>query len=139
MNSTISSSLATGATTQIRNHFHITSETLLVLPTSIFLAGYIIGPFFWGPLSESYGRKWIMIIAFLIFTIFSAASAGAPSFAGLIVFRLFVGVAGSCPIAVVSGICADVYQEPVSRGKAMAIFMVSSNPANLQGPTLIKQ
>lgn len=103
MNSTISSSLAAGSTDQISEYFHITSQAQLVLPTSIFLVGYVIGPLFFGPLSESYGRKLIMIAAFAVFTIFTLACAVADTFAGLVVFRLLVGIPGSCAISVVGG------------------------------------
>ncbi|EAT90236.2 hypothetical protein SNOG_02024 [Parastagonospora nodorum SN15] len=53
MNSTMSSSLASGATPPISKHFGTTSEYLLILPTSMFLVGYVFGPMAWGPLSES--------------------------------------------------------------------------------------
>jgi hypothetical protein len=33
---------------------------------------------------------------------------------------------GSCAISVVGGICADIYHDPRSRGRSMAIFMVCS-------------
>jgi hypothetical protein len=82
----------------------------------------------WGPLSESYGRKWTMIVSFALFTVFSIASALSPNYAALVVFRLFVGIGGSCAISVVGGICADVYHDPVSRGRSMAIFMVGFCP-----------
>ena len=64
--------------------------------------------------------------AFLMLTVFSVASALAPNFAALVIFRLFVGVGGSAAISVVGGICADVYNNPISRGRSMALFMVST-------------
>jgi MFS family permease len=99
---------------------------MLILPTSIYLVGYVCGPMIWGPLSESYGRKGTMIYSFALFTIFSIATAVAPNFAALIIFRLIVGIGGSCAISVVGGICADIYHDPRSRGRSMAIFMVCS-------------
>ncbi|KAK7717020.1 hypothetical protein SLS57_006427 [Botryosphaeria dothidea] len=134
MNSTISSSLAAGSTDQISEYFHITSQAQLVLPTSIFLVGYVIGPLFFGPLSESYGRKLIMIVAFAVFTIFTLACAVADTFAGLVVFRLLVGIPGSCAISVVGGVIADVYNDPTSRGRAMALFMAATTFGPLIGP-----
>jgi predicted MFS family arabinose efflux permease len=65
-----------------------------------------------------------MVYSFAILTIFSVASALAPNFAALVVFRLFVGIGGSCAISVVGGICADVWHDPIKRGRSMAIFMV---------------
>jgi MFS family permease len=101
---------------------------MLILPTSIYLVGYVCGPMIWGPLSESYGRKGTMIYSFAMFTIFSIATAVAPTFAALIIFRLLVGIGGSCAISVVGGICADIYHDSRSRGRSMAIFMVWCEP-----------
>jgi hypothetical protein len=124
MNSTMNSSLAAGAVGPISHHFNEYNEYKLILPTSMYLVGYACGPMLWGPLSESYGRKGTMVISFAILTIFSIASAVAPNFAALVIFRLFVGVGGSCAISVVGGICADIYRNPKYRGRSMAIFMV---------------
>jgi MFS family permease len=124
MNSTMTSSLAAGAAVPISRHFNEYDEYKLILPTSMYLVGYACGPMLWGPLSESYGRKGTMVISFGIFTIFSVASALAPNFAALVIFRLLVGVGGSCAISVVGGICADIYHNPKYRGRSMAIFMV---------------
>jgi len=67
INSMMSSSLAAGATHPLSNYFHMTDQEQLVLPTSIFLAGHTFGPLLFGPLSESFGRKWTMIYAFMLF------------------------------------------------------------------------
>jgi MFS family permease len=102
-NSTIGSSLAANISPYISAEWNIHNTTLLILPTSIYLVGYVLGPLFWGPLSETYGRKYVMVVAFGIFTLFTMACALAPSFAALIVFRLIVGVGAACPISVVGG------------------------------------
>lgn len=100
---------------------HALTSVGIPIYRSIYLVGYVCGPMIWGPISESYGRKGVMIISFALFTVFSIASAVAPNFAALVIFRLFVGIGGSCAISVVGGICADIYHNPVSRGRSMAI------------------
>ena len=134
MNSTMSSSLAAGATRPISERFGETNEFRLILPTSIYLVGYMVGPLIWGPCSETYGRKWPMVTAFAMFTIFSIASAVSPNFASLVMFRWLVGVGGSCALSVVGGICADVYHDPVLRGRSMAYFMAATTFGPLLGP-----
>ncbi|KAH7406976.1 major facilitator superfamily domain-containing protein [Phaeosphaeria sp. MPI-PUGE-AT-0046c] len=134
MNSTMSSSLASGVTDPLSVYFNITSPYLLILPTSMFLVGYVFGPMAWGPLSEQYGRKGIMIYAFAILTVFSIASAVAPNFGALVVFRLMVGIGGSCAISVVGGICADVWHDPIKRGRSMALFMAATTFGPILGP-----
>lgn len=136
MNSTIASSLAAGATEPISKHFSEHNEYRLILPTSIYLVGYTCGPLIWGPLSESFGRKWPMIASFAMFTIFSIASAASPNFGALVVFRWLVGVGGSCALSVVGGICADVYHDSRSRGRSMAYFMAATTFGPVMGPLI---
>ncbi|KAL1962404.1 hypothetical protein VTN77DRAFT_9743 [Rasamsonia byssochlamydoides] len=123
MNSTISSSLPSGAISYLADHFHVTNQEQLVLPISVFLVGYVIGPLFCGPLSEEYGRKRPLLIGFILFNVFSLACALAPSFSALLVFRLLNGMAAAAPIAIVSGMFADIYNDPTERGRTMAYFM----------------
>ena len=88
----------------------------------------------WGPMSEQYGRKWVMVGSFALYTIFSIASAVSPNFAALVVFRLLVGTGGSCAISVVGGVYADIYHDPVSRGRSMALFMVGNTQTEATFP-----
>lgn len=89
----------------------------------MYLVGYIVGPVVFGPLSESYGRKGIMIATFFGFTVFTMACALAPNYPALLIFRILTGINASSPIAVTGGMYADVYNDPVTRGRAMATFM----------------
>lgn len=65
LNSTIGSSIASSASQEFSQYFHNDNQEQLVLPTSIYLVGYVLGPLLFGPLSESYGRKWVMIGTFV--------------------------------------------------------------------------
>lgn len=73
-------------------------------------------------MSEQFGRRWITIGTFLMFCLWMLACAVAPNWQAFLVFRLFVGIFASAPIAVVGGILADIYASPESRGRAMAAF-----------------
>ena len=126
LNSTIGSALPSMAVPFITEEFHITSSSQKVLPISVFLIGYVFGPLIWGPLSEQYGRRNLTFVTFTAFTLFTMACALAPNWPALLIFRFFCGVFASSPIAIVAGILADIYDEPRTRGKAFAIFMVVS-------------
>ena len=136
VNSTIASSLAAGAEHELSDYFHVTNSAQLVLPTSVFLVGYCVGPTLWGPLSESIGRKLVMLTAFSFFSIWQMACALAPNYAAFNIFRLFAGICGSCPISVVGGICADVYHNPTHRGRAISIYMGCTVFGPLFGPII---
>jgi MFS family permease len=91
--------------------------------TSIYLLGYVFGPLAFGPLSEIYGRKTILLPTFFCFTAFTLSCALSPNWAVLVVFRLLTGTFASAPITIVGGVYADIYEEPINRGRAMAAFM----------------
>lgn len=126
MNSTIGSSICSNAIPEIAEEFDITDETLLVLPISIFLIGYVLGPLLWGPSSEYFGRKPPLLIAYVLFMIFTLACAVADSYASFLVFRLLNGMVASAPIATVGGLFADVHDDPTLRGRLMAYYMAVS-------------
>ena len=126
INSTLGSSLPSGAMSYIGPYFHVADQAQLVLPISLFLVGYVLGPLAFGPLSESYGRRIIMFSSFVFFTIFTMACAVAPNWPAFLIFRLLSGICASSAIAVIGGLYADIYNNPVARGRAMAIFMAVS-------------
>jgi hypothetical protein len=128
MNSTIGSSICSNAIPQIAEEFDITNQAALVLPISIFLIGYILGPLLWGPSSEYFGRKPPLLIAYCGFIIFTLACAVADSYTSLLIFRLLNGMVASAPIATVGGLFADVHDDPTLRGRLMAYFMAVSTP-----------
>lgn len=119
INSTLGSSLPSGAINYIATDFDVTNELQLVLPISLFLVGYVLGPVFFGPLSETYGRKAIMLSSFVVFTLFTMACALAPNWPAFLVFRLVCGINASSAISIVAGFFADVFGNPLTRGRAM--------------------
>ena len=64
-----------------------------------------------------------MITTFALFTLFTLACAVAPNWPAFLVFRFIVGVNASSAITVTGGVYADLYDDPVTRGRAMAFFM----------------
>ena len=126
INSTLGSALPSGATAYIAIYFNVTVQAQLVLPISVYLIGYVLGPLVFGPLTETYGRRIITILTFYGFTIFTMACALAPNWPSLLVFRLCTGVCASSATSVTGGIYADIFSNPISRGRAMALFMAVS-------------
>jgi multidrug resistance protein len=136
LNSTTGSGLAANAAPYIAKEWGISNRALLILPTSIYLVGYVVGPLLFGPLSETWGRKSIMVWAFLIFTLAMLASALAPNFASLVIFRLVAGMGAACALTVSGAVCADLHKNPQSRGRAMAVFMAVTTFGPTAGPII---
>jgi multidrug resistance protein len=136
LNSTLGSALPSGATKVVQRYFDVKSEELLVLPVSVYLIGYILGPMIFAPLSESYGRKIVMICTFIMFTAFVLGTALSPNFASYVVFRLLAGIGASTPVSVIGGIYADLYSTPRARGFAITAFMAGTTWGPLGGPLI---
>lgn len=125
-NSTLASALPSGAIEAIAAEFHVTSKVQLVLPISIYVIGFIAGPMLYGPLSESFGRKPVLLIPFIGYTAFSLGCALAPTWPAFLVFRFLCGIMASSPIAIVAGLYADVYPDDRIRGKYLTWFIAVS-------------
>lgn len=135
-NSTVSSNISSGATKETQEYFNITNQSLLVLPVSVYLIGYVLGPLVFAPLSESYGRKWVVLLTFIAFMAFHLGSALAPTFTVLVVMRLLTGIAASTPVSTIGGIYADIYGNPKARGRAITAFMAGTTWGPVLGPMI---
>jgi MFS family permease len=119
--------------------FNISNEKgnpQLALPISLFLVGYIFGPLLFGPLSELYGRKYVIQAAFAGYTAFTLGCALAPSWAVLLFFRFAAGVFASAPLAVGGGVIADMYNDPSLRGRFLTYFLTINICAPVIAPTI---
>ncbi|KAI8671388.1 MFS domain-containing protein [Fusarium keratoplasticum] len=119
-----------GGLTDILIDFGVSTE-VVILGISMFVLGFAIGPLFWAPLSELYGRQIPFFISYMALTAFNAGAAGAPTMAALIVLRFFAGSFGSSPLTNAGGVIADMF-DARQRGLASALFAM----APFLGPTI---
>ncbi|KAK9469489.1 major facilitator superfamily domain-containing protein [Lipomyces arxii] len=133
LNSTFASSSSSGAAEAIEERFG-SSTIVTILAVSLFMVGYVIGPLIWSPMSEHYGRRYVFLSSFSAYLVFTIACAVSPSMAALIVFRFFQGLCASCPVAVAGAVFADIYSDPIKRGRAVSLFCGSTVMGTLSGP-----
>ena len=78
---------------------HITREQAAWLVTALFV-GMMLGAWFWGSLADRIGRKNVFVYTILIASVFALASALAPNYETLLLFRLLsgFGIGGSLPV-----------------------------------------
>lgn len=118
--STFTSSIFSASTQTVAEVFGVSVE-VAILSTSLYVLGYAFGPLIWGPFSELQGRKLPIVIGMLGFTIFNFAVASAANLQTVMLCRFFTGFFGSCPLAVVAAIFADMFDNR-QRGTAIVIF-----------------
>jgi multidrug resistance protein len=109
------------------------SDPIAQLGVSLYVLGFAVGPLFWAPLSEIYGRQPIFIGTFAALVICNAASAGSKNITQLLVFRALAGIVGSSPLTNAGALIADIF-EADQRGLAMGFFSFGPYMGPVMGP-----
>lgn len=101
------------------------------LTTSMF--GLALGQIFFGPLSDKFGRKAVLIAAMLLFTVSTVASIYSPSIEFFILCRFLQGLGGSGGIVLSRSIATDCYQGR-ELAKSLAIIGAVNGVAPVSAP-----
>ena len=80
------------------------------LTLTVFFVFYSFGALVWGPLSDRYGRRPVLLVGLSVYVTASALSALAWNVTLLIVFRALQAAGGSAAGAVATAIVKDVYK-----------------------------
>jgi DHA1 family bicyclomycin/chloramphenicol resistance-like MFS transporter len=105
------------------------------LTLSVFLAGFAVAQLFYGPLSDRYGRRPIMLFGLALYFVSSLACMLAPTIDTLIVARFFQAL-GACAGPVLGrAIVRDVYG-PLQAARVLAYISGAMAIAPMLGPFL---
>lgn len=129
--SPIASTFLAVADLALAEDFHITNVYLPTLPVALYILGIGLGPLYLAPCSETYGRRIVYVVAFILFTILNAGCALAPNMASLAILRFICGMAGSAGPVLGAGTISDMF-DPEHRGRAQATYALGPQA----GPTL---
>lgn len=116
--------------------FNVPDGPQLVLPATMYLIGFVLGPLVFAPLSEQYGRRPVLVSTLCLYTVFTMACALAPTWAGFLVFRFLAGMFASPPMSVTGGSIADVYVDKIARGRANVMWSTATLVGPLAGPVI---
>ena len=108
-------------------------EITWVLTSYIVAAAIMTAPVGW--LAARFGKKNVLIVSLIGFTIASMLCGMAESLTEMIVFRLLQGVFGAALAPLSQSIMLDLYP-PEKRGQAMAIFGTGIMLGPILGPAL---
>ncbi|KAF2994452.1 hypothetical protein E8E14_001437 [Neopestalotiopsis sp. 37M] len=131
--SPVSSTMVAPALTTLGADLHMHSEIEIEMALSIFVLAYAIGPLFFGPLSEVYGRSRIVQLSNAWFLAWNLGCGFAQNSAEFFVFRFLAGIGGSAPLAIGAGILGDCWS-PAERAKAVGIYMLTPILGPVVGP-----
>jgi MFS transporter, DHA1 family, multidrug resistance protein len=100
---------------------------------SAFMLSLAVAPLLYGPVSDRFGRKPVVVFGVTLFVIASLACAVAQSFPVLLICRFVQGV-GAASTAMTFAIIRDLFGETTARAK-MANVVIAINVVTVIAPT----
>ena len=95
--SSLASTMVAPALLAISKDLSMNSDVEQMLVLSIFMVAYAIGPLFFGPLSEMFGRVPVLRWSNFLFLIFNTASGSVASRSSIIILRFLSGLCACAP------------------------------------------
>ena len=118
----LSTDLYLPALPHMADNFHV-SAGLINLTLTLFFIFYAAATLIWGPLSDKYGRKPILITGLIVYAAASVCCALSANVYQLIGFRILQAVASGAATSVGSAVVKDVYE---GRKREAALALVFS-------------
>lgn len=115
----LSTDLYLPALPTMTSYFNV-PEYLTNLTLILFFIFFSLGILIWGPLSDKYGRRPILLVGITCYAIASLLCAASGNIYQLIVFRVLQAIGGSSAAAVATAIVKDLYKER-KREKTLAL------------------
>jgi DHA1 family bicyclomycin/chloramphenicol resistance-like MFS transporter len=107
----------------------------------VFFAGYALAQLIWGPLSDAYGRRPILLAGGALFVLASVACMLAPSMGVLLVMRLLAGIGAGAGPTVGRAMIRDLYEGPrMARIMSLvqAVFLIGPVIAPIIGAGIVE-
>ena len=112
-----------------------TTISLVNLTLVLFFVFYAIGTLFWGPLSDKYGRKPVLLVGLGIYLVSSVLCAAAWNVYVLIAFRIFQAIGCGAATAVSTAMIKDTF-EGAKRVKILAIVQTMATTSPIVSPVI---
>jgi MFS transporter, DHA1 family, multidrug resistance protein len=119
----------------IARSYHV-ADGYVQLTISIYLFGFAIGQLIYGPLSDSFGRKKIMIIGLILFIIAAALCGLSPNINQLIAMRFFHGLAAASTAVIINAFMRDIFSDRDEFSRMTSFVTLISNLAPLLAPII---
>ncbi|KAE9366893.1 MFS general substrate transporter [Stipitochalara longipes BDJ] len=129
----LGSSMFAPGVPELMKEFKSSNVELASFVVSVYVLGFAVGPLFFAPLSEIYGRLPVYHSCNALFFACNIACALAPNLNFLVGFRFLAGVFGSAPLTNGGGTIADLVTQE-KRGKAMSGFVMGPIIGPIIGP-----
>ena len=105
-------------------HFSV-SEIQVQATLSVYLAALAAMNLFHGSLSDSFGRRRVILVSLGVYTVSALGCVAAPSFHWLIALRVIQGLAGGAGMIVSRALIRDCFEGPQAQKFMAEVMMVS--------------
>ncbi|MEH1790367.1 MAG: multidrug effflux MFS transporter [Nostoc sp.] len=105
------------------------------LTLSLFMLGFALAQLVFGPLSDRFGRRPVLLFGCGLFTLAGAACAVAPSINSLIAWRLVQGAGAGAGMVMTLAIVRDLFEGATARAQLSYVNLVMS-VAPMIAPTI---
>jgi MFS transporter, DHA1 family, multidrug resistance protein len=95
------------------------------LMISLFMLGFAIAPLLYGPASDRYGRKPVVVFACMLFIVAGIGCALARSLLTLLVWRVIQGAGAGASMTIAFAIVRDLFEGQAARTKISYIAMAT--------------
>lgn len=102
------------------------SPEAVQLSVTVFLAGFTLGMLFYGPLSDRFGRRPVMLVGIALFTVSSLGCLIATTVGQLVLARFFQAIGGGAASVLARAVARDVYPPTEAIRKLSLMAMVST-------------
>lgn len=106
----------------IADHFALDNPNDRQLVVIAYFIGFAIGQFFWGPISDRYGRIPVLAIGLGLFSASALGSVWATDYDWLLISRFLQGIGGAAARVTVMAIARDLF-EGARMSRVMSIIM----------------
>jgi MFS family permease len=119
----------------LSDEYHVSIQDIN-LTITLYVAFQAIAPCFFAPLSDTLGRRPVLLVTF---TVYSAASLGLAlnkhSYVALLLLRALQSIGGSAVMSLAYAIVADI-SVPAERGKILGPMLAATNLGPCFGPVI---
>jgi len=119
---------------KIANDLNV-SEEMIPQTLALFTLGFAFGQLFWGPLSDSYGRKPIILIGIITSALVSLAITQIHHIHHFYILRFVQGFFGASPAVVTGALLRDLFAKN-EFARQMSMIMIVTMIAPLIAPVL---
>ena len=93
---------------------------------SLFMLGFAVAPLFYGPASDRYGRKPVVVFACMLFIIGGIGCALAHSLPSLLMWRLVQGAGAGASMTIALAIIRDLFEGQTARTKLSYVAIATT-------------